>query len=79
MKTNEFETRLKEMVNSKVSAASEVLKGMSNCEKIYNMMAAEGQAEMAQTFKNIVLCSIMLHPNITEKEIISNFYNSMKK
>ncbi len=79
MNKNEFETRLKEMINSKVNAAFEVLKGMSNCEKLYNMMAAEGQAEMAQTFKNIVLCTIMLHPNITEKEIISNFYNRMKK
>lgn len=79
MTDKELETLLHELVEEKFNVAFEKLKTFYKCEQLYNEMCSLGYEEPMQAFKNIVLYSIILKPDITEEELLIDFYNKMNK
>jgi len=79
MNKEELTTLLHELVEEKFNEAFEKLKTFHKCETLYNEMCSLGYCEPMQAFKNIVLYSIILNPNITEEELLIDFYNKMHK
>ena len=79
MNTKELETLLHNLIKEKFNTAFEKLKTFHRCETFYNEMYANGYIEPMQSFKNIVLYSIILNPDITEEEFLINFYNQINK
>ena len=79
MNKEELTTLLHKLVEEKFNKAFEKLKTFHKCEIIYNEMCSLGYCEPMKAFKNIVLYSIILNPNITEEELLVDFYNKMYK
>ena len=79
MNKEELKTLLHELVEEKFNKAFEKLKTFHKCEKLYDEMCKAGYGEPMQAFKNIVLYSIILKPEITEEELLIDFYNKMHK
>ncbi len=79
MSEKELEILLHDLVNEKVNKAFEKLKTFHKCEILYNEMCSLGYYEPMKAFKNIVIYSIIINPNITEDELLIDFYNKMNK
>ena len=79
MNKEELKTLLHELVEEKFNNAFEKLKTFHKCEQLYNEMCKAGYVEPMKAFKNIVIYSIILNPNITEEELLVDFYNKMHK
>ena len=79
MTEKELEILLHKLVEEKFNEAFEKLKTFHKCETLYNEMCSLGYCEPMKAFKNIVLYSIILNPNITEEELLVDFYNKMNK
>ena len=79
MSDRELQILLRELVEEKFNKAFEKLKTFHKCEKLYDEMCKAGYGEPMQAFKNIVLYSIILKPEITEEELLIDFYNKMHK
>jgi len=79
MTERELQILLRELVEEKFNKAFEKLKTFHKCEQLYNEMCKAGYGEPMQAFKNIVLYSIILNPNVTEEELLIDFYNKMHK
>ena len=79
MTERELQILLRELVEEKFNKAFEKLKTFHKCEQLYDEMCKAGYEEPMQAFKNIVLYSIILNPNITEEELLVDFYNKMHK
>ena len=79
MTDKELETLLHELVEEKFNEAWKRMVNFHKCEQVYNEMCKAGYVVPMQAFKNIVLYSIILNPNITEEELLVDFYNKMNK
>ena len=79
MNKEELTTLLHKLVEEKFNKAFEKLKTFHKCEQLYNEMCKAGYGEPMQAFKNIVLYTIILNPEITEEELLVDFYNKMHK
>ena len=79
MTDKELQILLRELVEEKFNKAFEKLKTFHKCEQLYDEMCKAGYGEPMQAFKNIVLYSIILKPEITEEELLVDFYNKMHK
>jgi hypothetical protein len=79
MTEKELEILLHKLVEEKFNVAFEKLKTFHKCEQLYNEMCLLGYYEPMKAFKNIVLYSIILNPEITEEELLIDFYNKMNK
>lgn len=74
MTEKEIEILLHEMVEEKFNSAFNKLITFKKCEEIYNELCMLGYSEEMQTFKNIVLYTIILEPEITEEELLIKLY-----
>ena len=79
MTDRELQILLRELVEKKFNDAWNKLMTFHKCEQLYNEMCALGYCEPMQAFKNIVLYTIILNPEITEEELLIDFYNKMHK
>jgi len=79
MTNKELQILLRELVEERFNKAFEKLKTFHKCEQLYDEMCKAGYGEPMQAFKNIVLYSIILKPEITEEELLIDFYNKMHK
>ena len=79
MTNKELQILLRELVEEKFNEAWKKMMNFHKCEQLYNEMCSLGYCEPMQAFKNIVLYSIILNPNITEEELLVDFYNKMHK
>lgn len=79
MTEKELEILLHKLVEEKFNIAFEKLKTFHKCEQLYNEMCSLGYCEPMKAFKNIVLYTIILNPEITEEELLVDFYNKMHK
>ena len=79
MTEKELEILLHKLVEEKFNVAFEKLKTFHKCETLYNEMCSLGYYKPMEAFKNIVLYSIILNPEITEEELLIDFYNKMHK
>ena len=79
MTDRELQILLRKLVEEKFNVAFEKLKTFHKCEQLYNEMCLLGYCEPMQAFKNIVLYTIILNPEITEEELLIDFYNKMNK
>ncbi len=73
MTQQELNSKMEEMVNNRVNDGFNRMKNMPVCEKFYNEMVSLGYQDAADTFKRVVLCTTMLNPEMTDKEIFLNF------
>ena len=79
MNNKEIENLLHEMVEEKVNNAFNKMMTFKKCESIYNDMCMLGYSEQMQTFKNIILYTIILEPEITEEELLVKLYEKFSK
>ena len=79
MADKELEILLHKLVEEKFNEAFEKLKTFYKCEQLYNEMCLLGYCEPMKAFKNIVLYTIILNPEITQEELLIDFYNKMHK
>ena len=79
MTDKELQILLRKLVEEKFNEAWKKMMNFHKCEQLYNEMCKAGYSEPMQAFKNIVLYSIILNPNITEEELLIDFYNKMHK
>ena len=79
MTEKELEILLHKLVEEKFNVAFEKLKTFHKCEQLYYEMCSLGYCEPMKAFKNIVLYTIILNPEITEEELLIDFYNKMYK
>lgn len=77
MTDKELETLLHELVEEKFNEAWKKMIKFHKCELVYNEMCKAGYGEPMQAFKNIVLYSIIINPDITEEELLTNFFNKI--
>ena len=70
----ELENLLHEMVEEKFNTAFNKLITFKKCEQIYNEMCMLGYSEQMQYFKNIILYTIILEPEITEEEVLIKLF-----
>ena len=79
MTEQELNTMLHEMIEEKFNEAMNKLVTFKKCENLYNEMCAQGYSVPMQAFKNIVIYTLILNPNITEDEFLQDFYKKMQK
>ena len=73
MTKQDITNKLHEMIENKCDEGFNRMKNMPVCEKFYNEMAGNGFAKLAETFKNIVFYTTILHPSWTDMDIFTDF------
>lgn len=77
MTQNEINELLKNMVADKFNVGCERMQGFTACREVFEGMAKAGYSDGARLFKSIVLYTTILHPEMTDIEILMDFYKKM--
>lgn len=79
MTEKEIEILLHDMVEEKVNNAFNKLMTFKKCESMYNDMCKMGYEKEMQSFKNIILYTIIIHPEMSEDDVLMDMYKNLFK
>lgn len=79
MTDKEIQILLHDMVEERVNKAFDKMMTFKKCEDIYNDMCKMGYVKEMQSFKNVILYTIIIHPEMSEEEVLMDIYKNLFK
>lgn len=73
MTTTKIQEMAQELVNNKCNEATARMAEMPKCKEIFTQMVKEGFTEQARVFKRIVLLTTILHPEMSDLDILEEY------